>query len=73
MQNFHDVRALLDAIVDTNWRMHQLTYARSASNRAPDVGEPLQKIYVIQKGISESLRGLGKVGPGILEDALEIF
>jgi len=72
MQNFHDVRALLDTVVNENWRMDQLTNARPASNRTSDVGEPLQKLYVVEKGVPEAFRSLREVGPGILEDVLEI-
>jgi hypothetical protein len=72
MQNLNEITAFVDAVVDQDGCVHELTNAGAAGNRAADVGKVLQKIHVIQKSVAETFRGGGKVGPGIFEDVLQV-
>ena len=72
MQNLYQVGAFLDAIVDQDWRMHELTDAGTPGHWTADVGEVLQKANVVENGVAKSFGGSRKVGPRVFEDGLEI-
>jgi hypothetical protein len=52
--------------------VHDLTDTGVTGYRAADVGEALQEIDVVENGVAEAFSGRGEVGPGILEDRLEV-
>jgi hypothetical protein len=72
MQNLYDVGAFLDAVVDQDWCMHELTDARTASHRTADVRKVSQETDVVENSVAEPLRGRREVDPGVIEDVLEI-
>jgi len=72
MQNLYDVGAFLDAIVDRDWRMHELTNAGTPGDRTANIGEVPQKSDMFENGGAEPLRSRRKVVPGVFEDVLKI-
>ena len=72
MENLDDSGALLDSVVDQDWRVYKLADTGAVVNRTADVRELLQEIGVVEKGVAEAIGGSRKVNPGVFEDVLEI-
>ena len=72
MQDFDDVGALPNSIVDYDRGVDQLADTRTSLYKTADIGKALQDVYVIQDRIAKPLGVCWKLRPGIRKNFLEI-
>ena len=72
VKNFHELRGVINAVIDQDRRMHQLAHPRPCLNAATDVRETFEKLDVVQDGIAKPLGSGGKVNLRISEDFLKV-
>ena len=63
MQDLNIIRMFMNAIIDQDWCVDQLTDARSPFNQTSDIRKSLQQIDMIQDSVSESLGCGRKIHP----------
>jgi hypothetical protein len=72
MQNLHVIGVFVDAIVDHNRTVQELSNPRSSRYRRADVRKGPQQIDVIQDRITEAFGIAGKANPRIGQDVLKL-
>ena len=72
MQDLHNVGVFLNLVVDENRRMDKLANTWAAGHWAANIREGSQNIEVVEEGVAKAFGCGRKVGPGILDDGLEL-
>jgi len=72
VQDLHNVGIFPNPVIDDNRGVDKLADTKPTGYGAANIGEGSQNIEMVEEGVPKALSSGWKIGPGILDDALDL-